>query len=182
MSFAIMFQGHVISDETSISTFNVANDDHFRTRVLGRGGAKSSWAQMCKAAKEHEATDQPGSSKENRTRNTSAKPVKLKRSLWESTVDQQGMLLEPGQVCVQDVPSVETIHAAQVVDNACGVANMTRETFKTKASVRSTSYLGVILPGQVNKGMAELGITDSAIILFTAFMKDPIKSCVEKRQ
>ena len=53
-----------------------------------------------------------------------------------------------------EVDRIQVLHASQVVNDAVGIAFMTRDTFKDRAQVRSNKPLGVILPGLEKLGIA----------------------------
>eukprot|EP00973_Karenia_brevis_P091868 12409556-Karenia_brevis.AAC.1 len=78
------------------------------------------------------------------------------------------------QIKVDGVEEVKAIPAASVLNDASGIAFLTRDSFKTRAVVRSQSYLACILPGHINKDFPSLGLTPSSFSVSTIFVRDPI--------
>eukprot|EP00973_Karenia_brevis_P062700 8718570-Karenia_brevis.AAC.1 len=83
---------------------------------------------------------------------------------------------------VEGIEEIKAIPAANVSNDASGVAFLTRDTFKTRAAVRSQSYLACILPGHINKDFPSLGLTSSSFFVSTIFVTDPIRNTKERKQ
>eukprot|EP00973_Karenia_brevis_P053498 7434554-Karenia_brevis.AAC.1 len=61
-------------------------------------------------------------------------------------------------------------------------AFLTRDTFESRAVVRSHSYLACILPGHINNDFPALGLTPSSFLVATIFVSDPIRKTNERKQ
>eukprot|EP00973_Karenia_brevis_P089432 12397729-Karenia_brevis.AAC.1 len=102
--------------------------------------------------------------------------------MWESKGGGLGLQIQPlSQIKISDDTPFAVIDACQVVQDAEGIALVTRDTFKTIAGVRSQKPLAVLVPGHVYNNEIEDGITPSSISKFWIIMADPITRIQERQ-